>query len=89
MEKYTLDQAKMIFSGASMLMKNFIIGYIKVGDRFEPAVSESETFMPLSSFGISNVHISDKFIPFPDGKNLTQMLSSPLEYHEWCKENLK
>lgn len=89
MKKFNLDQAKEIFSGASMLMQNFIIGYIKVGDRFEPAVSESETFMPLSSFGISNVYISDKFIPFPDGKNLTQMLRSPLEYHEWCKENLK
>lgn len=89
MENITKKQAVDMFRSASLLMQNFVIGYIKVGDRYEPAISPSETLMPLSSFGISNVHIHDYFIPFPEGKNLTQMLNNPFEYYKWCQDNLK
>lgn len=89
MDNITKNQAVDMFRSASLLMQNFVIGYIKVGDSFEPAISPSETLMPLSSFGISNVHIYDRFISFPDGKSLTQMLNNPFEYYNWCLDNLK
>lgn len=82
------DIAMNLFRFASLQMQNYIIGYIKVGSRYEPAISDFETFMPLSSFGISNVHISSKFVRFPEGKTLAEMLERPIEFQEWCKLNL-
>lgn len=83
------EETMNLFSFVSRKMQEFIVGYIKVGNKYEPAVSENETFMPLSSFGISNTFISDKFIPFPDGKTLADMVKTPIEYQKWCDENLK
>jgi len=83
----TLDQAKDLFRVASIIMQKHIIGYIRVGGNFEPAVSDTETFMPLNSFGISNTFISDQFIPFPDNKSLLDMLKNPIEFNEWCQTN--
>lgn len=69
-------------------MKAQTIGYINVhGNHFEPAISPTETFMPLPSFGLSNTHIYNKFIPFPNGKCLAEMLHDPIEFHQWCIDN--
>jgi|SRR6478735_4296993 len=77
-----------LFKIMSLKMQDQIIGYINVySDIYEPAISESETLMPLKSFGIANTHISDKFIPFPDNKKLSDMLKEPKKFNDWCKEN--
>lgn len=88
-ENIELEMAKQNFREASLKMQNFVVGYMKIGNSFEPAISSEESFMPLNSFGVSNSYIVNKFIPFPDGKNLTQMLREPIEFNNWCKENLK
>lgn len=89
LEDLTNDEMKYLFRIVSDEMKKQVIGYIKIDDKFEPAISERESFSPLSSFGISNVHISDCFIPFPKNKTLYDMCKDPLNFANWCEKNLK
>lgn len=77
-----------LFKIMLLKMQDQIIGYINVySDIYEPAISESETLMPLKSFGLVNTHIYGKFIPFPDNKKLSDMLKDPIKFNDWCKEN--
>lgn len=79
---------RIAFSIMLKKMQEQVIGYIEVyPGYFEPAISEHETYMPLSSFGLSNTHINANFIQFPDGKRLSDMVADPNEYMEWCKAN--
>lgn len=86
------DKRKM-FSIISEIMQEQIIGYIYIGGTWEPAISPTETYMPLKSFGISNQHVynSDKFpfVAFPENKTLSEMLNDPINFNDWCKVNLK
>jgi hypothetical protein len=89
-EKMDKKEKRKAFSILSQEMQKQVIGYINVfDDIYEPAISESETFCPRPSFGITNTFICDRFIPFPEGKNLFEMTQDPLEFHKWCENNLK
>lgn len=83
------EDKRFLFSELSEELKKQIIGYIKVFDSYEPAISEHETFMPMSSFGRSNdIFEYCYFVPFPDGKSLFDMCEEPVEFGKWCDENL-
>jgi hypothetical protein len=68
--------------------KDYGLEYRSLGNFWEPAISDHETFMPLSSFGTSNNHIHGrKFCKFPDNKSLFEMLSDPFIFNDWLKQN--
>lgn len=87
-----LETKKDLFSFLCRELQKYVIGYIRnpIGE-FEPAFSPIHSFMPLKSFGISDIHYGEniEFIKFPDGKSLANMLEDPINFDSWCKNNLK
>jgi len=90
-KNFTDKEKREFFSFMSDEMKKQIIGYIiNPFNQSEPALNEYTSYMPLKSFGTSEIHYDSKirFIPFPDNKTLYDMVDDPINYHKWCKENL-
>lgn len=74
-------------------LKNDVIGLFKLHNKFELVVENSEgTFRTLNitQFGVvqETVYYSDDrgiFKPFPDNKNMNQMLDNPFEFDAFIK----
>lgn len=44
-------------------------------------------FSPAGSFNTINILSSEgEYIPFPDEKNMVEMLEEPMQYSEFCKQ---
>jgi len=81
---------------ACIQMQHVIIGAFKhMGDVF-PVVDYDKKFNTVrfvtvgGFFGTSDDHMSadqGEYLPFPEGKTLSGMLTDPFNWYQWCKDN--